>query len=619
MLLILVILFVRSPSAIRRPQSLRRCRFLISSTIAYVVMDALFIVCHFNSSRPAYIWNITAFFFYVAYVVLPFSWHLFVRNFVGADAKDFTKKIEYIPIVILLAMVLVTPFTGALWEISADGLYVRGPLFLVFSYLNYFYYVDPALYAAVTIARRKQDREPYLFQGVAISAIPLIAAMVNNLVIPIYEIFPFQPFCSVIVALLAYFFMATSETDILEREQKKTIEDALQKAQEATKRAEEASRVKSSFLSNMSHDIRTPMNAIINLTELALKEEDVSVIHSYLSRMMISGNFLLGLINDILDMSKIESGELTLNYGELTRTEFLHTVDTVIQPLMDARHVNFHSELRPGEYTIRVDKLRFNQIFFNLLSNAAKFTPEGGDVWFIVDNLEAENGRLKIRFIVRDTGIGMSEEFMKHLFEPFAREHSELSSKIPGTGLGLSIAKSLTEAMGGTLTVKSELGKGSEFTAVFYVGIVSRDDHFKPAENTDETPDLAGMHILLVEDNEINTYVAQILLEKAGCIVTTAENGLDAVHAFSASEPNSFDAILMDIRMPVMDGLEATEKIRALDRTDAVKVPIIAMTADAFDDERRRTLDAGMNYHLSKPVDAQKIYAVLLECRAKQN
>ncbi len=615
--LILLTIWFRAPFAIQRGSSLHRCRFLICATVLYVLLDAAFICCHFNTQWPGIVFQSIAFLFYVGYTLLPFSWHMFVRNFVGTSFQQKTRNFEYVPMVILLAMIAATPFTGALWSIDAENVYHRGPLFLFYTYFNYFYYIDPALYALVTVFRKSREKEPYLLQAVIISFVPLIGALVNNFIIPIYEIFPFQPFCSVLVALMAYFFMAARESDRIKDDQQLTIQQALQQTQEAMNRANEASAVKSTFLSNMSHDIRTPMNAIINLTELARQETDPAVIHEYLDKMDVSGRFLLGLINDILDMSKIENGELELNCENLTRTEFITTVETVIRPLMEANHVHYHPEVRPGEYTISVDKLRFNQIFFNLLSNAAKFTPEGGDVWFEVTNLETDSGKLKIQFVVRDNGIGMSEDFLQHLFEPFAREHSALSEKTQGTGLGLPIVKSLVEAMNGSISVKSKLGEGTEFIVILNVDIVTREE-IPPATAAEEADaNLDGMRILLVEDNELNTYVAKIILENAGCAITTAANGQEAVDAFSASEPFFYDAILMDVRMPVMDGIRATQAIRSLPRDDSESVAIIAMTADAFDDERKRTLEAGMNYHLAKPVDAQQLYRILSECRTK--
>ncbi len=620
MLVILLVLWTRSAAGLHQPLSRKRYLWLVGATGAYIVMDALFIVCHFvfivdKLDYPLIIFQIVAFLFYITYVMMPFFWHIFVRNYVGLTFKSSTRKLECIPLFIQLTLIALTPFTGALWKISAEGGYERGPWFSFFSVLNLFYYAEPLLDAIIIYLRHNQEQERYRRSSVLISLFPLIAVIANTYIIPIYEVYPFQPFCTIIVDLLAYFFIAAKESDLLQQEQQKALEEALRQAQEATERANEASRVKSDFLSTMSHDIRTPMNAIINLTKLAQEEKDMTTVQEYLGKMAVSGNFLLGLINDILDMSKIESGELVLTKDRLSRSEFLTTVETVIHPLIEAKHLHYHPELHPGEYIIMVDKVRFNQIFFNLLSNAVKFTPEGGDIWFEVYNMEVENGKLEIKFVVRDNGIGMSEEFLQHLFEPFAQEHSKLSDKTPGTGLGLPIVKSLVEAMNGTITVKSELGKGTEFTVVFYVDIAERDTaaaHEK--KETDSEPKLSGMRVLLVEDNEINTYVAKIILENMECVVTTAANGQEAVDAFSASETNAFDAVLMDVRMPVMDGLEATKEIRALDRPDAKTTPIIAMTAEAFAEERKRTIEAGMNYHLSKPIDAQQLYQVLEKC-----
>ena len=378
----------------------------------------------------------------------------------------------------------------------------------------------------------------------------------------------------------------------------------------ALEQAREANAAKTTFLSNMSHDIRTPMNAIVGLTHLALEEEDLGTIRSYLDKIDASSDFLLGLINDVLDMSKIESGSLTLSPEPLTRVEFAESIDTVIRPLMDSRRLNFECRLEDGPDCILVDRLRFNQIFLNLLSNAAKYTPTGGKVSLIMEELPARAGESRLRFTVRDTGVGMSEGFLDHLYDPFSQEHSQLSGNIKGTGLGLPIVKSLVDAMGGTIAVESHLGQGTTFTVELTVPlaepVAEADPQQRPAGS-----ELAGSRILLVEDNEINTYVAKLILEEVGCVVTTAENGQDALEQFEASAPGGFDAILMDVRMPVMNGIEATQAIRALSRPDAAAVPIIAMTADAFAEEQKRTLDAGMNAHLAKPIDPPLLYAVL--------
>lgn len=379
------------------------------------------------------------------------------------------------------------------------------------------------------------------------------------------------------------------------------------------KKAEAATSAKSEFLSRMSHDIRTPMNAITGLIYLAKNEKDMQVVQGYLQKMEASSKFLLGLINDILDMSKIENGEMTLNEGPYTREEFSDSIQTVIKPLIDERKINFIFEMRCGIECISVDRLRFNQIFFNLLSNAAKFTPAGGTIEFISESIEPKPGDDKkkagIRFYVRDNGIGMSEEFQKHLYDPFIQEKSELYEKTRGTGLGLPIVKSLVDAMNGTIEVKSAPGKGTQFKIELYVGLAKAPD--KMDKSCTEEKSLKGIRVLLVEDNELNTYVARTILEKLLCEVDTAQNGSEAVEKFEQSEEYFYNAILMDVHMPVMNGLEATRKIRTSGRRDAADIPIIAMTADAFDKEKKETLEAGMTGHMAKPIDPAVLYEVL--------
>ena len=621
MLAMLAILFVRAFSLIKTKKSRVRCLVLIGATAFYVLMDLAFVATSLWAECPTNLFRVTVFVFYLIYVTLPFAWHLYVRNFVGRTYPKWVEYLELIPVVFLIVLVLINPFTGILWSIDDTGGaagYHRGSWFGFYTYFNYFYYVEPIIDMIVVFIRKNQKKEPYFLQSVFISLVPLFGAVINAL-IPQGTIFPFMPFCSVVVAMLAFFFMGSQEAQRLEKERQDEIQNALAKAQEATAAAEEASRVKTVFLSNMSHDIRTPMNAIINLTHLAQGEKDEEKIHGYLDKLAVSGQFLLGLINDILDMSRIESGEVILKKERFPREEFNETIETVIKPLMDAKSINFHMGKQGRHCDILVDKTRFNQIFLNLLSNAEKFTPEGGDVWFDIATEILPEDRIKIVGTVRDTGIGMSEEFLNHLFEPFAQEHSAYADKRQGTGLGLSIAKRLAEAMGGDITVKSKLGEGSEFTVTLYAPMLPKEElGAKPIEH-EENVSLKGMHVLLVEDNELNVYVARTILEKEGCIVSSANNGQVALDAFKASSPGDYQAILMDVRMPVMDGLQATKAIRALPRPDAKSIPIIAMTADAFDDERKRTLESGMNYHLSKPVDAKELCKVLGECAGKQN
>lgn len=384
-----------------------------------------------------------------------------------------------------------------------------------------------------------------------------------------------------------------------------------QELENVAQKAESAAHAKSEFLSRMSHDIRTPMNAIIGLTHLAQEEEDLQVVREYLHNIDTSSDFLLGLINDILDMSKIENGELTLKEDAYTREEFMNSINTVIKPLMDKREIQFVFRMEENVECIRVDRLRYNQIFFNLLSNAAKFTPKGGTVEFTTEGLPVRDGKVGIRFHIKDNGIGMSPEFLPHLYDPFSQERVKGGEDVKGTGLGLPIVKSLVDIMGGTISVQSELGKGTEFIVELYVPVAEAETE-KPVSEIG-TENLKDARILLVEDNDINIYVAQLILEKAGCLVEIAKDGKEAVEHFKESGINYYHAILMDVRMPIMNGIDATKAIRALNREDAATIPIIAMTADAFDEERKKTLEAGMNYHLSKPINPRLLYKILSE------
>ncbi len=616
LLIVLGLFLMRANSHFDVSVNRKKIVMLICSTAFYVLMDGLFIACDLDTHSGLTFFRIIVFLFYISYVLLPFCWHIFVRSYIGIDYNRVIKIVETIPLVILLSLVALSPFTGCLWTIQADRTYVRGEYFTFFSILNYFYYAEPFADAFLSLFKKRIEERKYILQAIIISMVPIVSAIGNNFFIPIYQIYPFQPFCQVLVVILGFFFLANRQDTDERKKHSIELEKAIGIANEERIKAEKANKVKTTFLSTVSHDIRTPMNAIVNLSKLAYTEDDTETIHRYLEKIIVSSDFLLGLINDILDMSRIESGNLVLNKERLTRSEFLTSVETVINPLMEAKNINFHSELRPGAYTILVDKLRFNQIFFNLLSNAVKFTPEGGDVWFEVWNNKLVNDELEIVFTVRDNGIGMSKEFQEHLFEPFMREDNSETRKTPGTGLGLSIVKSLVDAMDGTIKVSSELGKGTEFVVTFKAQIACEDASSEAVATIAPSSDLKGLKVLLVEDNELNVYVASLILENMGCIITTAENGKAGVETFEKSEINYFDVILMDVRMPVMDGIEATKTIRSLDRADAKTVPIVAMTADVFDENVKETLEAGMNLHLTKPVELSKLTEALNECVA---
>jgi signal transduction histidine kinase/AmiR/NasT family two-component response regulator len=386
--------------------------------------------------------------------------------------------------------------------------------------------------------------------------------------------------------------------------------------EKAKKEAEQANNAKSEFLSRMSHDIRTPLHGIIGMTHIALQQQNSPRTADCLSKIDKSSRFLMGLVNDILDMSKMESGKIELHPEKYRITDFTGYVDAVIQPLCDGKNqkLEIHTSEVKG-FAPLADILRLNQIFFNLFSNAVKYTPEGGTISCSLGETDAGEGRMMIHFSIQDSGIGMSESFQKILFTPFSQENRNNNSEIRGSGLGLAIVKKLTDAMGGTVTVRSSLNEGTLFTVEIPAVRVPDDGSASSSYTGTKQPSdysiLAGRHILVCEDHLLNQEIAQALLAEKGMIADIAENGQAGVEKFRRSQLRFYDTILMDIRMPVMDGYEAAESIRALDREDAKTVPIIAMTADAFTGDIEKCRAAGMNGHIAKPIATDELYILL--------
>lgn len=398
-------------------------------------------------------------------------------------------------------------------------------------------------------------------------------------------------------------------TDIYEEQvkQKQVLEKALQDANRAN-------QAKSEFLSNMSHDMRTPLNGILGVADLALDEPGLTpAIRSYLSDIHASGNYLLSLINDVLDVSKIEHNAIELHPEPYPYDTFIHDITKMIEPLCQEKHITFSMNPSKECPTIVVDPIRFKQIFINIFSNAVKYTPEGGHIEHYTEAKLIDQNHIDCRCHVKDNGIGMSQEFQKTLFEPFKQEHQEGFAAVQGTGLGLTIANHLASLMGGEISIKSEKGKGTEVIIHTVLEITDRkpDEPQQISDVAIECEVLKGLHILVCEDHPLNAKITCKLLEKCGIAVTLAGNGQEGVSLFASSSLYGYDAILMDIRMPVLDGLEAATAIRALKRDDCLSVPIIAMSANAFDEDVHKSLSAGMNAHLTKPVDPLQLYAVL--------
>ena len=371
--------------------------------------------------------------------------------------------------------------------------------------------------------------------------------------------------------------------------------------------AEKANEMKTDFLGNVSHDMRTPLNAILGYGSLALAADGVKEKDDFLRKIGVAGNILLSLINDTLDLQKIENGAVTLKPEPINMNVMINDVVASVRPLMDKKHINFTIDsVKAGIDTVNADAVRMRQILINLLSNAVKFTPDGGKVGLGIECCAVENGRVREKIVVRDNGIGMTREFQEKIFEPFAQERTKETAHIGGSGLGMTITKRLVDIMGGRIEAESKLGQGTVFTV--YLDFEQADEKTPDTVRTCiKAADISGMNILLCEDNAMNLEIAKRILVMNHASVVTARDGKEGYQKFVASQPDDFDIILMDIRMPNMDGYTATKKIRSSGHPRAQTIPIMAMSADAYASDVDKSIASGMNGHISKPIDPSKM------------
>ena len=379
------------------------------------------------------------------------------------------------------------------------------------------------------------------------------------------------------------------------------------------KKAEAANEAKTEFLQRMSHDIRTPINGICGMIDMAEHyADDMEKQTEYRANIKEASNLLLELVNDVLDMSKLESGEVVLEESPFNLNKIFEEVLVVIEQIAAEQNIRIVWEKKEIKHCDLIGSPRYvKRVMMNILSNAVKYNGENGQIYISCREIPSEQPEMKtMEFVCRDTGIGMTDEFQKHIFEPFAQEHTGSRTKFAGTGLGMPITKKLVEKMGGTITFESEKSVGTTF--VIRVPFKLDPDADKREEQTDASEkSIKGLHILLAEDNELNMEIAEFVLQDEGADVTKAWDGQEAVELFRNSAPGEFDVILMDIMMPVMNGYEATKMLRSLDREDAKTIPIIAMTANAFTEDRIRAKEAGMDEHVAKPVDVELLKKVI--------
>ena len=439
--------------------------------------------------------------------------------------------------------------------------------------------------------------------------------------LPDTEVFHNLPLSVVSVILLYFlvfsvFWFWTYRTNLAHRRQE-FEKDEKYKAEllTAAKKAEAANEAKTEFLQRMSHDIRTPINGICGMVNMAEHyADDMEKQTEYRTKVKEASNLLLELVNDVLDMSKLESGEVVLEESPFNLSKIFEEVLVVIEQIAAEQNIRIVWEKKEIKHRDLIGSPRYvKRVMMNILSNAVKYNRENGQIYISCREIPSEQPEMTImEFVCRDTGIGMTDEFQKHIFEPFAQEHTGSRTKFAGTGLGMPITKKLVEKMGGTITFESEKGVGTTFVIRVPFKIDPDADKREEQKEVSEKS-IKGLHILLAEDNELNMEIAEFMLQNEGADVSKAWNGQEAVELFRNSEPGEFDVILMDIMMPIMDGYEAAKMIRSLDREDAKTIPIIAMTANAFTEDRIRAKEAGMDEHISKPIDMKLLVKIIHE------
>lgn len=396
-------------------------------------------------------------------------------------------------------------------------------------------------------------------------------------------------------------------------------EEKLKKAYVA---AENANKAKTEFLNNMSHDIRTPMNVILGYNHLMKSQLTESKQLDYQKKIEQSGKLLLAIINNVLDMARIESGKIKVDENYERVGEVVDEIISTFSSEAEEKEIHLSGSMKVTHRNILCDGTKIREIYVNLVSNAMKYTPRGGNVTITVEELPCEKeGYMKVKSEIKDTGIGMSKEYLPTLFEPFSREQNTTIGRTGGTGLGMPIVKKMVDLMGGSIEVASELGKGTVFTFTLMHKIADRkfySQKTEAAETSEMGKNLSGKHVLLAEDNDLNAEIAVTVLEETGIVIERVEDGIQCVNRVVQMSPGTYDLILMDIQMPNMDGYKATRCIRRLDDKKKAEIPIIAMTANAFAEDRKKAFDAGMNGHIAKPIDIEKLGAVILSVLNKQ-
>lgn len=614
MMVILTIILLRIRYYITWSPSKKYAMIFIGVVELYVLLDALFMKELLGKSGNLLQFKLVVFFFYLVYVIMPYVWHLFMQSYMGINRSKKQRFAEMIPLILLVLMVLLSVPTGIVWRFSRNRTYIRGTFFGVFAVLNLFYYVYAFAQTFFILFMNNTKGVRYLIKSALFSAVPLIGILVNTYIIPLYGVYPFQPYCLVIGALLSYLFMVEHQQNQMEFEHRKRLSNALELERESTRKAKEAGEVKNAFLANMSHDIRTPMNAIIGFSDIIAKHpDDEEVVKNAISKIQASGEILLKIINDVLDLSKIESGKAEIVETVTDLKQMEENLKMMLEYSIQKGMIDFKVEDQIENPLVWCDATKLQQVLVNVLNNAVKFTPAGGTITFSCVQRMIASGFAEYKFTIKDTGIGMTEEFQKHAFEAFERERTSTESKTEGTGLGLAIVKKLVDLMHGDVIIQSNSGQGTKIQISLPLRIATENQLHQSDKAKEYKIGLDGMHVLLVEDNELNAEIAMEVLKNKGVLVNWVPDGCACVEEIQDKEAGTYQFILMDVQMPRMNGYEATQKIRQLADVKKAQIPIIAMTANAFEEDRKHALDAGMDGFIMKPFRVDEMMKVIGE------
>ena len=584
---------------------------IVSAVYAFV--DALWGICYLgyiNFGR-VFFCTVSDIYFFLSGGVAYLGF-LYIQKILKMDVMNTARRLFWgrLPLTLLTLLIIINHWKGYIFFFDEAGKYTRGFMFRYQFIVAYFYFVWAVILTVQRWLQAKREEVRRLCKSViSFTGIPLLLGVAQSVV-------PSKPYFSMAYTLAVigiFIFITSRDKEKLEKERAVRDAEHNRLLQQALAEAQIANRAKSTFLFNMSHDIRTPMNAIMGFNEIARENiADTARVEDCLEKMDVASKHLLDLINDVLDMARIENDKIDLELAPGSISKLVGETRAMFMPEMNKKKLCFSTEMHNVKYDfLQVDIIRIRQIIFNILSNAMKYTKEGGSVRFSVEESEMSmEGYVTLTMEVEDTGIGMSEEFQKNIFGMFERERSTTQSGIQGSGLGLAITKRLVDIMDGKISVKSKVGEGSVFTVEIPFQVA---EAFVEEERNDAGNSYEGKRLLVVEDNEMNQEIATVILEGHGFHVEICSDGEMAVERVKNAKPGEFDLVLMDIQMPIMDGYEATRRIRALEDADKASIPIVAMTANAFQKDKRDALEAGMNGHISKPISMEQIQEVFCQ------